>query len=138
MGVPIHQSSVLFRINTSSGVPIWRQLVDQVKVGVATGAIARGERLPSVRQLSEELVINPTTVQRAFVDLEAEGVIECRRGHGTFVLGDGQKLKADERRRRAIEHLRNAVAEAHRLQFDERELKELFERELKRVFDHEE
>ncbi len=128
---------MLFRINTSSGVPIWRQIVDQVKVAVATGAIEKGEQLPSVRQLSEELTINPTTVQRALVDLEAEGVVECRRGQGTFVRGDGQRLKADERRRRAIEHLRNAIAEAHRLQFDERELRELFDRELKRAFGEE-
>ncbi len=56
---------MLLRINTSSGVPIYRQIVDQVKVAVSRGTLARGAKLPSVRQLSEDLVVNPTTVQRA-------------------------------------------------------------------------
>ncbi len=115
-------------------MPIYRQIADQVKVGVATGALANGEKLPSVRALSEALVINPTTVQRAFLDLEKDGVVESRRGQGTFVLSGGVALPADERRRRAAESLQNALAEAHRLQIDESELRGLFETELGRVF----
>lgn len=115
-------------------MPIYRQITDQVKVAVATGQISRGEKLPSVRAMSEALVINPTTVQRAFLDLERDGVVETRRGQGTFVLADGVALPDDERRRRASEHLGNAVAEGHRLQLKEQELNQLFEEEVRRVY----
>jgi GntR family transcriptional regulator len=125
---------LFIKINTSSGVPIYRQISDQVKVAVATGTLSRGEQLPSVRGLSEALVINPTTVQRAYMDLERDGVIETRRGQGTFVTGDGAVLPAGERRRRAQEHLRNALAEARRLRVDRAELTRIFTAELSRIF----
>jgi GntR family transcriptional regulator len=124
---------VLLRINTSSGVPIYRQIVDQVKVAVAQGAVARGDRLPSVRQLSEELVINPTTVQRAYLDLENEGVIETRRGQGTFVKSEADAMPRKDRLGRFREHLRNALAEGHRMQLSAEDLKAAFEQELKRL-----
>lgn len=128
---------MFLQINTSSGVPIYRQICDQVKVAVATGTLADGDRLPSVRALSESLVINPTTVQRAYLDLEAEGLIETRRGQGTFVRAAGVALPVAERRRRATEHLRNAVAEAHRLQVGLDQLRQLFEAELARAYGRE-
>ena len=124
---------MFIKINTSSGVPIYRQICDQVKVAVATGDLSRGEKLPSVRALSEALVINPTTVQRAYLDLENEGVIETRRGQGTFVLGDGVALQEEERRRQAAEHIRNALAEAHRLRVAPDELEAIFFAELERL-----
>lgn len=125
---------MLFQINTSSGVPIYRQICDQVKVAVATGALGLGDRLPSVRALSEQLVINPTTVQRAYLDLEAAGIIETRRGQGTFVRAEGALLPVGERRRRAREHLKNAIAEARRLQLDAAAIRALVETELRAVF----
>ena len=121
-------------LNTSSGVPIYRQITDQVKVAVATGEIGAGEKLPSVRALSETLVINPTTVQRAYLDLEKEGVIETRRGQGTFVLGAGSSLTEEERLRRAAEHLRNAVAEAKSLRVDRAEVRRITDREIEDVY----
>jgi GntR family transcriptional regulator len=122
------------KINSSSGVPIYRQIVDQVKVLVATGALERGAKLPSVRQLSEMLVVNPTTIQRAYLDLENEGVIETRRGQGTYVLGDGVALQRGEGERRAAEHLRNALVEARRLNLSRAQTEKLILRELKAVF----
>lgn len=124
---------MLLRINTSSGVPIYRQIVDQVKVAVSLGTLARGAKLPSVRQLSEDLVVNPTTVQRAYLDLENDGVIETRRGQGTFVKADGDALPRRERLGRFREHLRNTLAEGHRLQLSEDDLRAAFEQELKRI-----
>lgn len=125
---------MFLRINSSSGVPIYRQIVDQVKVLVATAALKKGDRMPSVRQLSEDLVINPTTVQRAYLDLEKEGVIETRRGQGTFVLGEGVALARGEGGRQVAEHLRNALAEAKRLQLSKAEVAKLFARELRGLY----
>ena len=121
-------------INTSSGVPIYRQIVDQVKVAIGLETLGPGERLPSVRALSEQLVVNPTTVQRAYLDLEREGVIETRRGQGTFVKADGLVLPDAERERRVGELLRPALAEAARLRLARPALRHLFERHLEEIY----
>ena len=76
---------MLFRTNPSSGVPIYLQLMEQVKHGIETGALRPGEQLPGIRPLAEELVINPNTVAKAYRELEHEGVIELRHGAGAFV-----------------------------------------------------
>src|SRR5689334_24643715 len=76
---------MLFRPNPSSGVPIYLQLMEQVKHAIETGAIRPGEQLPGIRPLVEELVINPNTVAKAYRELEHEGVIELRHGSGAFV-----------------------------------------------------
>lgn len=125
---------MFIHLNTSSGVPIYRQITDQVKVAVATGEIGTGDKLPSVRALSETLVINPTTVQRAYLDLEREGVIETRRGQGTYALGSGSKLSEEARLARAAEHMRNAVAEAKSLRVGEADARQLANREIDDVY----
>ena len=77
---------MLFRPNPSSGVPIYLQLMEQVKHGIETGALRPGEQLPGMRPLAEELVINPNTVAKAYRELEHEGLVAARPGVGTFVL----------------------------------------------------
>jgi GntR family transcriptional regulator len=77
-----------FTIDPRSGVPIYVQLVEQVKRSVAIGALAAGERLPTVKQLAVDLTVNPNTVARAYRDLEREGVIETSPGRGSFVSAD--------------------------------------------------
>jgi GntR family transcriptional regulator len=72
-------------INHKSGVPAWRQIVNQVKNLVAAGALESGDRLPSVRTLAKELGVNPITTARAYRELESEGVAETRQGAGTFI-----------------------------------------------------
>src|SRR5882724_7863360 len=81
----MHGPAMLFRSNPASGVPIYLQLIEQVKHAVETGALRPGEQLPGIRHLSEELVINPNTVAKAYRELEHEGVIELRHGAGAFV-----------------------------------------------------
>src|SRR5262252_7262447 len=76
---------ILFRLNHSSGVPLYIQLMDQVKHAVETGALQAGDQLPTMRKLAEDLVMNPNTVIRAYRDLEHEGVIELRQGSGAFI-----------------------------------------------------
>ena len=79
--------TMLFRPNASSGVPIYLQLMEQVKHAVETGALRQGDQLPTIRKLAEDLVVNPNTVVRAYRDLEHEGVVELKQGSGAFVRG---------------------------------------------------
>ncbi len=76
-----------FRLDPRSGVPFYRQIIEQIKVGIARGILNPGEQLPTVRQLAVDLSINPNTVIRAYRELEIEGVLETHQGSGTF-LGD--------------------------------------------------
>ena len=80
------------RISGSDGVPIYRQIVNQVKYLVAVGRMSVGEQLPTVRALAEQLVVNPNTVARAYRELESAGVIASRQGSGAFVAGNGSPL----------------------------------------------
>ncbi len=74
-----------FHLDTKSGVPYYRQIIEQVKVAVAHGHLAPGEQLPTVRRLAVDLSVNPNTVARAYRELEIEGVLETQQGSGTFV-----------------------------------------------------
>src|SRR5579872_2555770 len=89
-----------FRLDAHSGVPVYRQLIDQVTGGMAAGSLGAGDQLPTVRQVAVDLSINPNTVIRAYRELEIRGVLETQQGTGTFV--SHQKVKRDdaERQRR--------------------------------------
>jgi len=76
---------MILRVNASSGVPLYLQLIEQVKHAIETGAIQVGDQLPSVRQMAEDLLINPNTVARAYRELEHEGIIELKHGSGAFI-----------------------------------------------------
>jgi GntR family transcriptional regulator len=89
---------MLLRPNPSSGVPIYLQLMEQVKHAIETGALRPGEQLPGIRPLAEELVINPNTVAKAYRELEHEGVIELRHGAGAFVAAAPVKRQTDSMR----------------------------------------
>ena len=83
-------------ILSNDGVPIYLQIVQQVRRQIAAGELAEGEELPSIRALAERLVVNPNTVARAYRDLEAAGVVTTSRGLGTYVSVGGDQLKNDE------------------------------------------
>lgn len=76
---------MFFRLNQSSGVPLYLQLMDQVRHAIDTGALKPGDQLPGIRKLAEDLVMNPNTVVRAYRELEHEGVLELRHGSGAFI-----------------------------------------------------
>ena len=83
-----------FRLDLRSGVPVYRQLIDQVTGALATGTLAAGDQLPTVRQVAVDLSINPNTVMRAYRELEIRGVLETQQGTGTFI--GHKKVKRDE------------------------------------------
>ena len=87
-----------FRLNSQSGVPVYRQIIDQVLGGIASGGLTAGYQLPTVRQVAVDLSINPNTVVRAYRELEIRGVLETQQGTGTFI--SQQKVKHDEVERR--------------------------------------
>ena len=107
-----------FSIDHHSGVPVSTQIIEQLKYRVVSGALAPGEKLPSVRALAEQLSLNPTTVARVYRQLEAEGVIYTHTGSGTFVAGRAPGLTQAEQRRRLAPHIRQLVVEAGRLGAD--------------------
>ena len=76
---------MIFRLNAASGVPLYLQLMEQIRHGIETGALRAGEQLPTIRKLAEDLVMNPNTVVRAYRELEHEGILDLRHGSGAFV-----------------------------------------------------
>jgi GntR family transcriptional regulator len=89
-----------FRLDADSGVPVYRQIIDQVQGGLASGALASGDQLPTVRQVAVDLAINPNTVLRAYRELEIRGVLDTQQGTGTFV--SDRKVKHDEPERTRV------------------------------------
>lgn len=120
-------------VDPSGDVPIFRQIVQQIKTAVAMGRLQPEDPLPSVRQLAVELAVNPNTVARAYLDLEVEGVIHKRQGAGTFVSSQGVRVSKGERRRVLTELMEKAVVEGVNLGLDEVELREAFERVLEKI-----
>jgi GntR family transcriptional regulator len=119
-----------FRPNPSSGVPIYVQLMEQVKHAIETGALRAGEQLPGIRPLAEELVINPNTVAKAYRELEHEGVLELRHGAGAFVTAGAQSKNSTGKLRAAQAVVAAAVEQLQARGVTDEEIRRLFEAEL--------
>jgi GntR family transcriptional regulator len=102
-------------ISQTDGVPIYLQIVNQVKLLAASGRLAPGEELPPIRVLAEQLVVNPNTVARAYRELELAGVVVKRRTAGTYVSDNASPLNRRERIRILTERVDALLAEAHQL-----------------------
>ena len=113
----------MFHVRPESGEPIYQQLIRQITHAITSGALKPGDRLPTIRQLAAEQVVNPNTVARAYRELEREGLVESGPRRGTFVTFDPPKLMAKERRSRIKPHLDVLVAEARVLGFSDEELR---------------
>ncbi len=105
-------ASFRFQLDLRSGVPVYRQIIDQVLVAVATGACIGGEQLPTVRQLAVDLSINPNTVVRAYRELEIRGVLTTHQGTGTFITPAKVDSNDAERQRRLSQMVSEFVAHA--------------------------
>jgi GntR family transcriptional regulator len=119
---------MLFRLNPSSGVPIYLQLIEQIKHSVETGALRAGDQLPTIRKLAEDLVMNPNTVVRAYRELQHEGVIELRHGSGAFISEAIAAHAPVTRKAQTI--VQSALERLKSLGLTEDEARRLFDNEL--------
>jgi len=115
----------VFFLNPSSGVPLYVQLQQQLEQRILSGQLLHGAQLPSVRDLSAELHINPLTVVKVYQALEREGFVETKRGLGTYVAHESPALKIEARRRQIGPAVEQLVAEALHLGLGEKEIQAL-------------
>ena len=118
------------QITTGSNTPIYRQIVDQVRLAVATGALSAGHAMPSVRSLAEQNVVNPNTVVKAYAELVRDGVLESHHGKGFFVAEKRQVYSKAERQRRLRQALDMFVHEAVFLDFSADEIRQAVDEKL--------
>jgi GntR family transcriptional regulator len=121
------------RVSAHDGVPIYLQIVNQVKYLVAAKRLEPGEALPSVRKLAEQLVVNPNTVARAYRELESAGVIATRRGTGVYVSDNGSPLARREQLKILSERIDVLLAESQQMGIDFDALLELLQKRHRRL-----
>jgi GntR family transcriptional regulator len=123
----IHMSgpSITFHVSVSSGVPIYRQIMDQVCQLASAGRIRPGDFLPSVRTLAKELAVNPMTISKAYSLLERDGVIENVRGQGVRLLSPQSDVAFEERKAVIKQSLRQVVSQAHQLGLSPKQVQDL-------------
>lgn len=106
---PANAQDFQLKLDLRTGVPVYRQIIDQVRTGVAAGTLTAGDQLPTVRQLAVDLAINPNTVLRAYRELELGGMIETHQGTGTFI-SNKKIIKNSGERERQLTQLANEFA----------------------------
>lgn len=111
-----------FHLDLTSGVPVYRQIIDQILGGIASGALGAGDQLPTVRQLAVDLSINPNTVVRAYRELEIRGFLNTQQGTGTFVTPGQVKPDEAERQRQLTQLVGEFMARAGASGFSAREV----------------
>jgi GntR family transcriptional regulator len=121
-------------VDPGSGVPLYLQIIDQIKRSVALGVLAAGEQLPTVKQLAVDLTVNPNTVARAYRELERDAVIETAVGRGSFVRGNGSAGSSGAANDIAAQALAHAVREAKSVGLQPARIRTLFEAALARWF----
>jgi GntR family transcriptional regulator len=122
---------MIVRLNFRSGVPVYLQIVSQVKAAAASGVIRPGDPLPSVRALAEELRVNRNTISKAYAELETDGVLELRQGSGCFLKANcASPLRKTVRSERLAAELDAVIVQAHHLQIGNDELRSLLDERL--------
>jgi GntR family transcriptional regulator len=116
------QNGFEFALDLHTGVPVYRQIIDQVRTGIASGSLSAGDQLPTVRQLAVDLAINPNTVMRAYRELELGGLLETHQGTGTFISDKKVEKKAAERERQLGQMVNEFAARAGAAGFTVEEL----------------
>ena len=125
---------MFLKLDPGSGVPIYRQIMDGVRYSVAGGTLSAGDRLPSVRDMATSLGVNPTTIQKAYGELEHLGVIETRRGQGTFVADVPPAVDEAERRAALEREARDWIVRAAEQGADRAAMESAFRRALEELF----
>ena len=122
---------MIFRLSPSSGVPIYLQVIDQVKHAVETGALRPGDQLPTLRKMADDLAVNSNTVVRAYRDLQQEGVIELRHGSGAYISENKTPVARVSRRVRTV--MESALERLVDGGLTDEEIRRLFESALQTV-----
>lgn len=122
---------MILQVNYKSGLPVYLQLVEQIKAAAASGALKAGEALPSIRLLAEELRVNRNTVAKAYAELESLGIVETQPGRGCFLRENHSGLRKEVRRKLLIDDIDQAIVQAHHLQVPAAEFLELVHERLR-------
>ncbi|MEO1617194.1 MAG: GntR family transcriptional regulator [Planctomycetota bacterium] len=122
------------RVSTGGKVPIYRQVIDQIRSAIVSDRLRVGDSLPSVRALAGELVVNPNTIAKAYAELVRDGVLESQQGRGYFVAKRREIYTKKERNRRLQESMEPFLAEAVSLGFGEQEIVERIQKQLQHMF----
>ncbi|HRJ21429.1 MAG TPA: GntR family transcriptional regulator [Bryobacteraceae bacterium] len=122
---------MIFSLNPNSGIPIYLQLMEQIRFGVETGALRPGDQLPGIRRLAESVVMNPNTVAKAYRELEHEGLVELRQGSGAFVSTKIDTGELAGRMKKAKPLVKHTVQRLLALGLTEEEVRRLVEAELR-------
>jgi GntR family transcriptional regulator len=131
MGTP---NLLHFETNPHSGIPVYRQMMDQVRYYVAAGVLKAGDQLPSIRELSQRLSVNPTTVVKAYSELEHAEVIEMRHGKGAFISSSASGVSVREREAALQRLARHLVVEAKQMGAAETDLLRVLQAEMANVY----
>ena len=121
---------MLIQINFKSGMPVYLQVIDQIKAAAASGGLRPGEPLPSIRPLAEELRINRNTVAKAYTELESQGIIETIPGKGCFLKENNSPYKKEVRMKMLSDEIDAAIVQAHHLQVSNAEFVDLVQKRL--------
>ena len=121
---------MIFRINPHSGVPIYLQLLEQVRHAIETGVLQDGDLMPSIRTLAEELVISHNTVAKAYIELQHEGILELRHGSGAYISAPRRAKARSAELLKAQSRVRAVVDELLDDGFSPEEIRRLFEAQL--------
>jgi GntR family transcriptional regulator len=125
------KQALWFSINPRSSVPIYQQIKEQVRKGIDGGLLEPGDRLPSVRELAAQLLVNPNTVAKAYQELELEGVVATVRGRGTFVSESARRASREERVEMLKQMMERLLEESQHLQLSREEMEACFHEVLK-------
>jgi GntR family transcriptional regulator len=125
--------ALMIQIATGDPRPIGRQIMDAIRMKIATAELVPGDQLPSVRGLAQQLMVNPNTVAKAYGELSAEGWLDARQGLGLFVAAPRQRLSQDERERRLDEALQRFVHEVIALDFSANDIRRRLDAELRQL-----
>ncbi|MCB1095744.1 MAG: GntR family transcriptional regulator [Verrucomicrobiae bacterium] len=122
-----------FHVNPSSGLPVYRQIMDQVRYFVASAVLKPGDKLPSIRSLARSLAVNPSTIVKAYTELEHEGTVVNKQGLGAFVAEASKRMTTREQNEALAQLARQLWVEAAQLGADPELVQEIIEHERRRI-----
>jgi GntR family transcriptional regulator len=125
---------MFLKIDPKSGIPIYLQIVEQIKWQTASGRLLQGDQVPTVREMASSLRVNPNTVAKSYRELEREGILEGRPGQGSFIAGVDSGLSLDKKLQIVSRAMEPPLVQAFHLQLDVVKVRDVFERKLVEIY----